>query len=1020
MGFWDTASDLANKALKYVATNFGPGKTETEAKKFIDQTVKTTGKVTAGDWMKSRPLSVPTLFNPMSAVLPAAATEMVIKPFSRAVASIVTSASGKEISVSPLSSQLYGEGIAGEKAGNILPLVNVVDKVNKGEGFGGKIATFLNDKTGIPTKFSSPIIVGGFLLADLFPENPFHAKEALTATKSLNEIAKISDNAVEIASKLAKGEEVTGASAHVIAGIKSVVDGFDATKAAEKIPGTDIQKIMGNVNMEKFDIPKDMLSDMGDLVMANGGYVEQRRGVRTWKDTNEAAAAILPKLKLKPGKSLNAEELQSLGIAVAGLQKNVSELSQAVKVGATDDLSLLKLAHAKEQLGFALASWSGATAEAGRSLQILRQMKSAIDLKDPVYVKKALEFAGGRKSIEEISQAIAALGDDEIAKFNYVRSLYKPTFRDYAGYYWYTNLLSGPLTQVRNFAGNLFNASRLFAERPLAAGIDIAKTAGSSLLGGSRKREVFAGELPAAVVGYYSGIKHGFMKGLDVMEKGYTLDNVLNSEFKKPEVFKGILPNAVSRLMEATDLMFFSAANESEMNAKAYAIAKKEGKKGNEIAVRMAELISDPSKNLLEESMKFGKKATFREDPGTFEKWLMKGKKTIPGFEFVVPFIQTPSNIIKQGFEMTPLGLIPKRGLSGRQMTQRQATVALGSLMLAPLALYAVEGNISGNGPTNQEELARLYRTGWQKNSIKVGDQWISYTTTGPLAVPLAMIANAAEAYKYDNKSVSVTSIAARSINSFLDSTFLSGLNSLLSALADPEYKGKQYAYNLVTSLTPGSQFFGQINRGLDPIVRRADSVLEAVKSKFPGLSESVTPMRNVFGEVVTRPGGFFNQSMNILRYSFDTDQSTKVDGALHDSGIQVTIPSRSLTIGGTSRKMDEKDYSEYLRVSGTIKLNVLDTLVDSPLWSKASLEERSKMVSKVTEAGNKKAKDSLSVGVELKSLGLMPIDDEATSAIIGKVIETKAYKALQDDSIRKNLILKVLSAAREGTLSLP
>lgn len=1025
MSFWSKVSEITNDALKFVATKFGPGKEEIEAKTFLDTKMAETGKVTTKDKIIARPLTTSTLV-PSLVSTPIigdvllkgagiAAKEFVMKPFSRAVATIVASKSNGEIPSSPLAASLYGEGYAGEKPGQVFSMAETARRVEKGEGFAGKISGFLKDKTGLSPKFSSPVLVGGFLLADLFPGNPFKAKAALTATKNLNALAKISDDAVEIASKLAKGEEVSNVSADILGKIRTIVDNFDDTKAGEKIAGTKNLKIVGNVNLSKFDLPEETLGEMGDMILKNGGYVEQRRGVRTWKDTSEAAATILPKLKLQPGKTLNAEEMEALGSVTAGLQRKVSDLSKAVSAGANDDLTLLMLAEAKEQHGFALASWSGATSEAGRSLNILRKIRQAVDLKDPKFVRQALELSGGRESVQKIAQAIAAFGDDEIAKFEYVRSLYKPSFKDYAGYYWYTNLLSGLLTHGRNIFGNLSNAARLMAARPLAAGIDV--TARTGILGKASKArsgEIYFGEIPASVVGYYGGIKSGFHKAVDIIDKGYTLDDVLASEFRKPEVFKGVLPNIVSRFMEATDTIFRSAGMESELHAKAFSIAKKEGKDGKALASRMAELLSDPTDEMLALAKEFGDKSTFREDPGVIANYLIKGKEKFPGAAVVIPFVKTPANLIKQGFEMTPLGFIPKRGLNGRQVTQRQANAALGSLLLAPLALYAWEGKISGRGPENREERARLYREGWQPNSIKIGDAWFSYQATGPLAVPLAAVANAVESYKSDKTEINVAEIAARSVNSFLDSSFMSGLNSLLSALADPEYKGKQYAYNLITAITPGSQFFGQLNRGLDPTVRRADTVFEAIKTKFPGLSKDVTPMRNVFGEVVVRPGGFFNQSLNVLRKSFDTDASSKVDGALYTAGIEITVPDRSLSIGGKSRKMDEAEYSEYLRVSGTIKLTILDKLVDSPLWDKSTQKEREKVVAKVMEAGNKKAKDVLGVSVELRNLSLLPVDDAEAKKLLSRVFDTQAYKGIKDDEKKKKLIIKVLADSQE------
>ena len=1024
MSFWDKAKELGKNALGYLASKLAPGKREAEQAAYLQERLDTTGKITGKDVFLSQPeaISLPVVSavgNPLiKPALNFAAKEFVAKPFARAAQTITTSVTGRSVIPSPFTKAVFGSGIAGEQPGQVDPLISILRKTSEGQGFSGKISKFIESKTGLDTKYSALPIVAGLMIQDLFPDNPFKAAKALISTKGLNKLAAISDDAIDIASKLAKGEQISGVSSEILGKIKNVVDEMPAEEIAKLPSGEDISKIVGNINLSKFNLPKDSLDDMADMIVREGGFVEQRRGVQTWKDTQKLAAQILPNIKLKPGTALNADELLSLGNFTASMNAKISNLSEIIRSGKNDDLTLLELARAKEDYAFAFASLSGATAETGRSQNILKVIRNASLTQDLRLIKKALELSGGRETLEKLAATLAEFGDDTIAKHEFVQSLYKPKFKDYWGWYYYLNLLMGPLTQAKNFFGGLTQVGRKLAEKPVEVGIDLLSETIAKMTGKERGREVFLSEIPGQFVGAYAGMKDGFRKATHILANGYTFDDVVNSEFRKPEVFKGVLPNAVSRFMAASDAVFRSMGFQIEIYSSAISQAKKAGLKGKAFEQRVAELVSSPTQDMIELAAKAGAKTVFQEDPYKVVMMLEKWKQDSawsPLINIILPFLRTPANIIKQGFELTPLGFVPKRGIKGRQLTQRQATAAFGSLVLTPLVFEAVEGNISGSGPSDPEEKARLYRTGWAPNSIKIGDTWVNYQSLGPLAIPLSVIGNAYEAYHYQGKEIDIASILARTTNSFLDNSFLSGLNSLSEALQDPENKGKRFVQNTMASITPGSQFFGQINRGLDRVVRRSDSALDTIKSKYPFLSEDLTPMRNVFGEIVVRPGGFFNQTANVLRQSFDTDQSTKVDAELHNAGIEITIPKRTVSIGGQNRKMNEEEYSEFLRVSGSIKLKVLDQVVDSEAWKTSTTTQKEKSVQKVMDAANEKGREVVEANIELRHLGLMPIEDQKINTIVYKIVNAEAYKKIPDDEIKKKLLIRLL-----GTLQQP
>ena len=77
-------------------------------------------------------------------------------------------------------------------------------------------------------------------------------------------------------------------------------------------------------------------------------------------------------------------------------------------------------------------------------------------------------------------------------------------------------------------------------------------------------------------------------------------------------------------------------------------------------------------------------------------------------------------------------------------------------------AALAAKGLMSGSGPKDSADRAALMESGWRPNSLKVGDQWVSYQLAQPLSVQASVIANAFESWRGERKSASMDSAANR------------------------------------------------------------------------------------------------------------------------------------------------------------------------------------------------------------------------------------------------------------------
>lgn len=796
---------------------------------------------------------------------------------------------------------------------------------------------------------------------------------------------------------------------------------LDGQKINQVPSGFDQQGVrrVGNVRLDKFELPEGGADDIARIINENSGFVGQRRGVQTFEMTKKIAQEIQPKINLKPGKSLNAEELQALGNAVASLQLRVTKLANQVTSGTNADLDILKLQSARAELAAALASYSGATAEAGRSLQILRATRRALDSNDPDLIQKAIKISGGRENAEDIAKRLLELGDDEVAKFRFLRNLQKPTRGDYLTWHFYSSILSGPATHIRNTYANAANLLVDLISKPFAAGIDYAKTVGYEAVGVQREREVLLGEIPHEIVGTWVGLKSGTRKALFMLKNGFSLDDVAHSELAKPEAFRGVFPNLVSRSLQASDEFFRSMFASKELYSIAYTRAYKEGLSGRELATRAAEIVTDPSVDIIEQVAKAGAKGVYQKELGELGKGLSrlrddvileirgKPRRIFNPIKFVIPFVQTPVNVVKEGLELTPLGLFTGAVNNTPRMASKvQGRALLGSIVLTSLAFPAAEGKISGNGPSDPDLRDLLYEQGWQPNSIKIGSTWYNYQST-PFAVPLSLLGNSAEMWMYDGEKPSVGALLAKMGDTLLNQGYLSGISALQDALDEPERFGPKFVNNFLRSMVPASGALGQIARAVDPVIRNPDGTIEYLKSGIPGQSQFLSPLRNALGTEATRPGGFLNQ-FNPMKSSPERDNFVVEE--LREVGYVPNEPTKKVG----NRQMHKAQFSEFLRVSGSLKTQIMLEAFGTDGYQDLGIDEKVKVIQKIVEKANDYGRQYIRGELELDAFGIQhdKLNVEQRE-ILNSIIITDGYKKLSD-SEKRELIQKTWDQIKE------
>jgi len=385
---------------------------------------------------------------------------------------------------------------------------------------------------------------------------------------------------------------------------------------------------------------------------------------------------------------------------------------------------------------------------------------------------------------------------------------------------------------------------------------------------------------------------------------------------------------------------FFRTVNYSmAKNAMAYRSAMEEGLQGNAFDARVADLRQNPTEQMVDSARGEATTATLMGKGSEFVQALgrLTNKRIlgVPLLKFIDPFVHIAGNIIDQSIvQRTPLGLLApeiRADIMGKNGNIAQDTAMARMLVGTGLAIgfgsLAAEKLLSGSGPSDPNDAAMWRLAGNQAHSIRIGDTWYQVNRLGPmgmlasLSADLFEVAHAAEQGDMQKAASEVMHAITQNI---LDESFMSGPAEFIQAVEDPGRYGQSYIRNFISSFVPYSVGVAQINRMMDPYSRRARTVVDAIKAKVPGLSESIMPRRDVWGEAMPSLNGVGITSIYMTKVGADP-----VNKAMLDLGISpaAVLPN----IRGV--QLNPQQYDDYARLSGRMAKQRLDVIVNSPDW---------------------------------------------------------------------------------------
>ena len=533
---------------------------------------------------------------------------------------------------------------------------------------------------------------------------------------------------------------------------------------------------------------------------------------------------------------------------------------------------------------------------------------------------------------------------------------------------WIMGLLSSPKTHLVNFTGNLITTIEGIAERGIAS--RVAFGAGQHIEKGEATEMMY-------------GLVNGFMDAVRVAGKALKT-GVPSSGLTKIEGFSrkaissealdihGGLGRGIDLLGEVTRLPgralmtgdeFFKTLNYNMLlRAEALRAGKSQGLSGEGLSNFIENFVKNPSDSAILKARDYTNYITFQNDLGKFGQAIQSIAESNPFAKVILPFVRTPANIAKYTFERMPVinlmsGQLRKDIASGGiKRDLALAKVSMGAILTGAFVSLAKMGYITGTGPKDSKLKDEWKQAGWQENSFNIGGKFYSYRRFDPASQFIGAAADFVEFSEDlppDEVGKYALALSLGFMNNWTSKTYLQNVSTLLEAITNPEDPAvntvtKQFAGSTVPAIIVG------ITQAMDHSVREVYSEWDRIKSRVPGLSNSLERKYDLSGKPMIYEGTLGPRLLSpIFKKTYTDDPVWReiVNNEISIGQVPKIIGGARPPSGKIAQESEwhgveltPKEYSwlsrmagNEMKVGGKGMWDTLTDLINSPEYKKAS-----------------------------------------------------------------------------------
>lgn len=554
-------------------------------------------------------------------------------------------------------------------------------------------------------------------------------------------------------------------------------------------------------------------------------------------------------------------------VAAAAVQSETPEnLFQLRKMLATHSAIERKVVGSQQGADYALQGWelpAGGRFERMQAINEALERSGGKDVSETVALK-VLALSRGPEAARKLSRFASKVAEGTTRKT--IRTIQE---------FWVNALLSGPKTHFVNILSNASVVGLSMGER------FVAEQAGK-LIGD----EMLVGEAAAQVQALRGGLLDALRAAGHTLRTETTVAGRQKVEGPRRRMVSapawnlnennwpgqfvnglGAVVNFPGRMLAVEDEFFKSINYRMELHAQAQRLATAELKKGtitpDQFAQRFADILDDPSEELRIAAREMAAYNTFTSEPGFISRGILRFTSRHPVAKFLAPFVTTPGNILKFTFERTPLAPLTARyrhaiALGGPDAMLARTRMAMGTATLMVAMDLAMNGYITGSGPTKPAEREAWFRQGYRPYSVRLGDQLFAYNRLDPLGYHLGIAADISEyILNADDTEVlteeyeeAVGAAAFAIIENITSKSYLQGFSMFVEALNDPGFVGP-FMERMAGSFVPVA--VREVASAMDPVQRHSHNMVTSLKTRLPAFSETEPARRDLWG----RPKSF-------------------------------------------------------------------------------------------------------------------------------------------------------------------
>jgi len=181
------------------------------------------------------------------------------------------------------------------------------------------------------------------------------------------------------------------------------------------------------------------------------------------------------------------------------------------------------------------------------------------------------------------------------------------------------------------------------------------------------------------------------------------------------------------------------------------------------------------------------------------------------------------------------LSTVAKYGIESAQELKNAKDLQMGRLAIGSGVIYSasqayLDGNLTGNGPTDSKTRKAWEAAGWKPRRIKLGGLWVGHESLEPFTSILSFIADLGDhqrllGNKYVEKGLISASLALS--KGMVSKTYLQGLTSLTDLFGNNPKKLERIASNIMNGFAPSSTLRSDIGKVLNPYMKELNSDFE-------------------------------------------------------------------------------------------------------------------------------------------------------------------------------------------------